>query len=219
MSVERLPGGAPSELLDAAPDGIVMADVDGRIQYVNKAAEELFGYKRDELIGVVVERIFEPFFSTKGERGTGMGLATVYGTVDQASGWIDVQSTVGKGTTFLVMLPAAAEPTDAVDPADDPRPTLLLVEDEPALRMLVVMMLEEHGYTVLQAGNGLDAIAVAERHRGEIDLLLTDVVMPRLSGPELASKLRGPAPARRLTTIAPGTRQRGPRSSRWATRW
>jgi hypothetical protein len=168
MSVERLPGGALSELLDAAPDGIVMADVDGRIQYVNKAAEELFGYKRDELIGVVVERIFEPFFSTKGERGTGMGLATVYGTVDQASGWIDVQSTVGKGTTFLVMLPAADEPTDAVDPADDPRPTLLLVEDEPALRMLVVMMLEEHGYTVLQAGNGLDA----PRTRGPVHVRL-----------------------------------------------
>jgi hypothetical protein len=168
MSVERLPGGALSELLDAAPDGIVMADVDGRIQYVNKAAEELFGYKRDELIGVVVERMFEPFFSTKGERGTGMGLATVYGTVDQASGWIDVQSTVGKGTTFLVMLPAAAEPTDAVDPADDPRPTLLLVEDEPALRMLVVMMLEEHGYTVLQAGNGLDA----PRTRGPVHVRL-----------------------------------------------
>ena len=141
-----------------------------------------------------VERIFEPFFSTKGDGGTGMGLATVYGTVDQANGWIDVQSTVGKGTTFLVMLPAAGEPTEAVDPADDPRPTLLLVEDEPALRTLVVTMLEEQGYTVLQAGNGLDAIAVAERHRGEIDLLLTDVVMPRLSGPELASKLRGLRP-------------------------
>ncbi len=141
-----------------------------------------------------VERIFEPFFTTKGDGGTGMGLATVYGTVDQANGWIDVRSTVGQGTTFLVMLPAAGEPTEAVDPADDPRPTLLLVEDEPALRTLVVTMLEEQGYAVLQAGNGLDAIAVAERHRGEIDLLLTDVVMPRLSGPELASKLRGLRP-------------------------
>ncbi len=140
-----------------------------------------------------VERIFEPFFSTKGERGTGMGLATVYGTVDQADGWIDVTSAVGSGTTFTVVLPAAGEPADG-PPQDPQRPTLLLVEDEPALRLLVVTMLEEEGYLVLQAGNGLDAIALAERHRGEIDLLLTDVVMPRLSGPELAQELRALRP-------------------------
>jgi hypothetical protein len=141
-----------------------------------------------------VERIFEPFFSTKGERGTGMGLASVYGTVDQADGWIDVASAVGQGTTFTVVLPAAGEPA-AAGPAQDPqRPTLLLVEDEPALRTLVVTMLEEEGYLILQAGNGLDAIALAERHRGEIDLLLTDVVMPRMSGPELAQKLRALRP-------------------------
>ncbi|HTU95014.1 MAG TPA: PAS domain S-box protein [Solirubrobacteraceae bacterium] len=141
-----------------------------------------------------VERIFEPFFSTKGERGTGMGLATVYGTVDQADGWIEVASTVGEGTTFTVLLPAAGEPAEAAPFPDPQRPTLLLVEDEPALRMLVVTTLEEAGYLVLQAGNGLDAIALAERHRGDIDLLLTDVVMPRLSGPELAQKLRALRP-------------------------
>jgi hypothetical protein len=122
-----------------------------------------------------------------------MGLATVYGTVDQADGWIDVTSAVGSGTTFTVVLPAAGEPADG-PPQDPQRPTLLLVEDEPALRLLVVTMLEEEGYLVLQAGNGLDAIALAERHRGEIDLLLTDVVMPRLSGPELAQKLRALRP-------------------------
>jgi PAS domain S-box-containing protein len=140
-----------------------------------------------------VDRIFEPFFSTKGERGTGMGLATVYGTVDQADGWIDVTSAVGRGTTFTVVLPAAGEPAEG-PPQDPARPTLLLVEDEPALRMLVVTMLEEEGYLILQAGNGLDAIAVAERHRGDIDLLLTDVVMPRMSGPELAQQLRALRP-------------------------
>ena len=93
-----------------------------------------------------------------------------------------------------MLLPAAGEPS-APGPAQDPqRPTLLLVEDEPALRTLVVTMLEEEGYLILQAGNGLDAIALAERHRGGIDLLLTDVVMPRMSGPELAQKLRALRP-------------------------
>jgi PAS domain S-box-containing protein len=139
------------------------------------------------------DRIFEPFFTTKGERGTGMGLATVYGSVDQARGWIEVDSAVGQGTTFSVMLPAAGEPVQTPAPVSY-LGTLLLVEDEPALRALVVRMLEEEGYAVLQAGNGLDAIAVAERHRGQIDLLLTDVVMPRLSGPELARQLRALRP-------------------------
>jgi two-component system cell cycle sensor histidine kinase/response regulator CckA len=124
-----------------------------------------------------------------------MGLATVYGTVDQARGWIDVVSEVGAGTTFTVTLPAAGEAAAENVVDDVPRTTLLLVEDEPALRTLVVTMLEEEGYAVLQAGNGMDAIAVAERHHGEIDLLLTDVVMPRLSGPELAQQLQ---------TIRPG---------------
>ena len=129
-----------------------------------------------------LERIFEPFFSTKGEKGTGMGLATVYATVDQAGGWVEVESTVDVGSTVTVTLPAAgAGAASALDAGQ--RTTLLLVEDEPALRTLVVTMLEEQGYAVLQAGNGPDAVAVAERHQGKIDLLLTDIVMPRLSGP------------------------------------
>jgi two-component system cell cycle sensor histidine kinase/response regulator CckA len=137
----------------------------------------------------ILERMFEPFFSTKGDRGNGMGLATVVGTVDQAGGWIDVESVVGEGTTFSVILPAAGEGVESGAEAPS-RTTLLVVEDEPALRALAVTMLEEQGYPVLQAGNGRDAIVVAERHGGEIDLLLTDVVMPGLSGPELAQHLR-----------------------------
>jgi PAS domain S-box-containing protein len=135
----------------------------------------------------VRDRIFEPFFTTKMETGTGMGLATVYGIVDQAGGWIDLDTAVGVGTTFQVMLPAAAP--DA-EPPHGERATLLLVEDEPALRRLVATMLEEQGYRVLEAANGLDAIAIAERHRGQLGLLITDVVMPRLSGPELAQQLQ-----------------------------
>jgi hypothetical protein len=144
----------------------------------------------------IAGRIFEPFFTTKGVKGTGMGLATVNGMVEQAGGWIDVASVPGVGATFIVMLPVAEERVEAVEPPTGPGApgTVLLVEDEPALRRLVVTMLEDQGYTVLQAGNGHDAIAVADRHRGDIDLLLTDIVMPRLSGPELAAQLRGLRP-------------------------
>jgi two-component system, cell cycle sensor histidine kinase and response regulator CckA len=137
-------------------------------------------------------RIFEPFFTTKGARGTGMGLATVYAVVDQAGGYTDLDTTVGQGTTFRVLIPRAAAPK-APEPVIDEQgngKTLLLVEDEGALRRLVGTMLRDEGYTVLEAENGYDAITAAERHRGQIDLLITDVVIPRLSGPELAQQLK-----------------------------
>ncbi len=144
----------------------------------------------------VASRIFEPFFTTKAGKGTGMGLATVYGLVEQAGGYIEIESQPGAGTTFGVALPAAgAGEASPEPPPDENRPTVLLVEDEPALRELAAMILEGEGYLVLQAGDGGDAISVADRHHGGIDLLVTDVVMPRLSGPELAQRLR---------TIRPG---------------
>jgi two-component system cell cycle sensor histidine kinase/response regulator CckA len=142
----------------------------------------------------ICERIFEPFFTTKQDKGTGMGLATVYGIINAAGGWVDVDSELGVGTTFRVLLPIAAPAEHDEETLSFGGPTLLLVEDEPALRQLVVAMLAEDGYTVLQAGNGLDAIGVAEKHRGPIDLLITDVVMPRLSGPELVKQLDGLRP-------------------------
>ncbi len=152
----------------------------------------------DTGVGIPVgvrDRIFEPFFTTKDGKGTGMGLATVYGVVDMAGGQIDVESTVGEGTSFRVRLPAAAGSAESTVAAPDAgAATVLVVEDEPALRRLAVMMLEEQGYVVLQAGNGLDALTVAERHPGPLDLLVTDVVMPRLSGPELAQQLRESRP-------------------------
>ena len=150
----------------------------------------------DGIAPEVRERVFEPYFTTKTDKGTGMGLATVYGIVDQAGGWIDLDTAVGVGTTFQIMLPAAPSQSRSDDPAEESagRCTVLVVEDEPALRALVVSMLEEHGYVVLPAGTWLAAIALAERHPGPIDLLLTDVVMPGVSGPELALRLRGLRP-------------------------
>ena len=137
------------------------------------------------------EHIFEPFYTTKpaGE-GTGLGLSTVYGVVEQHGGHIAVESAPGRGTTFRVHLPRVSEPEPRiVTPPDAPRTgseTILVAEDDPAVRALASDMLAEHGYTVLTAADGADALRVAERHAGPIHLLLTDVMMPRMNGLELA---------------------------------
>ncbi|HEY3100788.1 MAG TPA: ATP-binding protein [Methylomirabilota bacterium] len=137
------------------------------------------------------ERIFEPFFTTKPVGvGTGLGLATVYGVVEQHGGHIAVDSAPGRGTTFRVYLPSVDEPApQAVMPLAMPRTgseTILVAEDDPAVRALATDMLREHGYTVLAAADGEEALLVAERHTTPIHLLLTDVMMPRMNGLELA---------------------------------
>ena len=144
----------------------------------------------------VVERAFEPFYTTKPKgEGTGLGLATVYGIVTQTGGTIKIDSTPGGGTTIEVLLPATeapvpeqAEPGDAADGATDGE-TILVVEDEAAVRRLTCRILKREGYTVLEAPDGRHAIDTWDAHPGEIDLLLTDVVMPGMSGKELAERL------------------------------
>jgi len=144
----------------------------------------------------VLPHIFEPFFTTKGVgEGTGLGLATAYGIVKQSGGVIEVGSIPGEGTTFAIYLPRIAEhctlsfelpPTDCPSGSE----TILLVEDEPQVRAMVRNLLADYGYGVLEAPNGEDALRLAASHAGKIDLLLTDVVMPRMSGHELAEQVR-----------------------------
>ena len=143
----------------------------------------------------VQARIFEPFYTTKGvEAGTGLGLSVVHGIVAQSGGVIDVSSEVGKGTTFRIYVPTVEAPAALVPAITRERDhagseTILVVEDEPAIRRVVIRALSKLGYAVLQAGNGVEAMAVVDAHRGPIDLLVTDVVMPYMDGRELAEAL------------------------------
>jgi two-component system cell cycle sensor histidine kinase/response regulator CckA len=147
--------------------------------------------------------IFEPFFTTKGQ-GTGLGLATVYGVVKQSGGEIAVESSPGKGATFRIYLPrvsGTAEKIKVVEPSGKTileHRTVLLVEDERTLRKLTRKMLTEVGLTVLEAENGLQAIEMAERTESPIDLLLTDIVMPGMSGWALAETLSSQRPEMRV---------------------
>jgi CheY-like chemotaxis protein len=151
-------------------------------------------------------RIFEPFFTTKAVgKGTGLGLATVYGIVKQHEGWIELTSEVGQGTTFKVFLPKGAKPAGTqAETAFTSSPRqgeekILLVEDEAALRDLASKLLRKQGYQVSEAASGPDALEVWERHAGAFDLLLTDMVMPGgMTGRQLAETLLAYKPELRV---------------------
>jgi PAS domain S-box-containing protein len=146
-------------------------------------------------------RIFEPFFTTKEQgKGTGLGLSTVYGIVKQSGGYIWVYSERGQGTTFKIYLPRVLAPADSVPPVmhwsslPQGKETVLVVEDEPEVRWLVRDMLQHLGYNVLEARHGIEAQVLSIQHPGPIHLLITDVVMPQMSGREIAEQLTSEHP-------------------------
>jgi two-component system cell cycle sensor histidine kinase/response regulator CckA len=151
--------------------------------------------------------IFEPFFTTKEPgKGTGLGLATTYGIVRQSGGHIWLYSEPGEGTTFKAYFPLIedeiAPPESAEAPALGGNETILLVEDEPSVRELARLILERHGYELLVASDPLEALAIVERHDAPIDVLVSDVVMPLLSGPELARRIRQVRPRMRTLFLS-----------------
>jgi signal transduction histidine kinase/ActR/RegA family two-component response regulator len=159
----------------------------------------------DNGIGIarrIQPRLFEPFFTTKAAgKGTGLGLSTVYGIVKQSGGVVGVESEPGKGATFTAYLPCAPAAMLHATPREGPRAkepggteTILLAEDETALRRLVRQVLERQGYHVLESNDGAAALAIADAYQGRIDALVTDVVMPVMGGRELSERLRDRRP-------------------------
>jgi two-component system cell cycle sensor histidine kinase/response regulator CckA len=149
-----------------------------------------------------LSHVFEPFFTTKDVgKGTGLGLATVYGIVKQSDGYIRVSSVLGEGSRFEVYLPEVHDPVPEPKEAERPLPesdhgeTILVAEDEDAVRALTCRILRKRGYHVLEARDGREAIEVASKHDGNIRLLVTDVIMPRLGGRELSENLSQLIPA------------------------
>lgn len=193
---------------DAMPSGGRLTMETSNVQFGSRRNRPPMGAEPGSYIALIVRdtghgmdeetqsHIFEPFFTTKEKgKGTGLGLSTVYGIVKQSGGFIEVESKPGRGATFKIFFPrvdGAAQGAESVTVGSDPvkgRETVLLVEDEPGVRRLVNETLRLHGYTVLEARHGIEALLTGAKHLGPIHLLLTDVVMPQMSGPEVAEKL------------------------------
>jgi two-component system cell cycle sensor histidine kinase/response regulator CckA len=186
---------ATRNAVDADDDGVSGLDRAVRDYVVLTVADTGIGMTRD-----VLARIFEPFFTTKERgRGTGLGLAAVFGIVKQLHGAIRVTSEPGRGTTFAILLPKTSEEPEAAGVSDRRgaevgTETVLLVEDESGVRRFVRTVLERHGYRVLEANSSEAAIASLAEHHGSLDLLLTDVMLPGRNGAHLATELRRTQP-------------------------
>jgi two-component system, cell cycle sensor histidine kinase and response regulator CckA len=202
---------------DAMPDGGKLiietsnADLDGNYSQkhpIVHAGQYVLLCVTDTGTGMDLEtqaHIFEPFFTTKAQgKGTGLGLATVYGVVKQSGGFIWVYSELGRGTTFKIYFPRVERPVDRLIPrplsSEAPRgtETILLTEDEQDVREVAREFLESGGYTVLEARDGVEALRLVEKYPGRIDLLITDMVMPRMTGQELAARLKEQRPQLRM---------------------
>ena len=187
---------------DAMPHGGSLTIETANVETDNGAAVELrISDTGSGMTDAEREQLFDPFFTTK-VGGTGLGLATVYGIVEQSGGTIEVNSALGMGSSFRICLPRTSTPAEPSVPApilnvpEHGSETILLVEDETVVRQLVAEILETSGYAVLVAGDGPSALELLRRHNDPIDLLLTDVVMPGMSGPEVAQA---------VTSMRPGT--------------
>jgi CheY-like chemotaxis protein len=194
---------------DAMPDGgtvnictlnVNLSDGESVIHPGAKPGSYIMMTVTDEGVGMdeqVRKHIFEPFFTTKEVgKGTGLGLATVYGIVRQATGWIEVSSELGVGTTFNLYFPRVVacsyeeEPALSHNCAPYGEETILLVEDDAAVRHFTKAILRGYGYHVLEAANGVEALDIGRKYFGNIHLLLTDVVLPGISGMEVSKRMK-----------------------------
>ncbi len=164
---------------------------------------------RDSGVGIpehLKDRIFEPFFTTKDSRGTGLGLPTVYEIVRKAGGWVTVESRLGVGTAFHVFLPPAEPAASSSEENEDlsgrGSETILIVDDDPGVRMALSKLGRHLGYTVLEAGDGREAGRLLFEHAGRVDLVLSDIVMPGMNGVELASVLKGTWPGLKILLMS-----------------
>jgi PAS domain S-box-containing protein len=204
---------------DAMPSGGSVL-IETHVAHINGHQAQAYGTTAGEYVKISVtdtgigmdqatrDRAFEPFFTTKPlGKGTGLGLATVYGIVKQSGGGILVDSEPGAGTTFHIAFPAQHDVADATP--DEPEPAVdsgaevvLVVEDEDTVRALFVRVLRRAGYDVLEARNGLEALVMSEEHSGEIDIMVTDVIMPGMNGPEAVKRLLRRRPRMKVLYIS-----------------